>query len=206
MIEPQLREGDIFATRGRGVLAWLSRHLIAPSTPLYHFGLVGAFIGDERGGLGDYCVLDTIGLLFYHLFYHYIDQGIDVWVFRPIGTDYIQGKRAVTELSRLGRAPYDWLLPLKVACWALGHWMHTPIWRWGRLDVRRIPYERDMRFLCTEAVVEGYLRAGLRLVPKGVIPLPASLQIAIDSGFLIEVAHFEGRNPVFTTVGTPPIS
>ncbi|MBW2675073.1 MAG: hypothetical protein JRD89_16960 [Deltaproteobacteria bacterium] len=59
--------------------------------------------------------------------------------------------------------------------------------------MRKIPYERDMRFLCTEAVVEGYLRAGRRLVPKGVIPLPASLQIAIDSGDLVEVAHFKGR-------------
>lgn len=50
----ELEPGDIFSTKGEGVIAWLSRNLMAPPTDRFHYGLVWEKVDD------DYLILESI--------------------------------------------------------------------------------------------------------------------------------------------------
>jgi hypothetical protein len=71
-----------------------------------------------------------------------------------------------------------------------------------KIEAKKIDkhYERDTRFLCTELVIKSYADLGIDIVPKGVVPIPSSLQEAeLNEAELAELNEkFKGRlAPVF---------
>ncbi|GAH70976.1 unnamed protein product, partial [marine sediment metagenome] len=49
-----------------------------------------------------------------------------------------------------------------------------------------LKYQRDERMICSEAVLEVFLRAKVPVLPKDVVPLPGSF---VESDLLIEVGQ-----------------
>lgn len=179
-----LQSGDIFATRGQGVIGWLNRNLMAPETDRFHFGLVGLKVND------DYLILESIGgkgiavgrLSFY--------EGKDIKFYRVDCPSELR-LAAPIELTRWGRSKYDYLLIPKLAIqgfWlVLKHLITEGKFRRIRAEELRPIYTWDSRLLCTEAVWCGYNAVGVNIIPYGVPPMPSSFREAELQGRITEV-------------------
>lgn len=182
-IEP----GYIFSTPGRGIPGWASRTLTAPHTSRYHYGLIGDYISGED----DYTVLESVGkgiavgrLSFYDVnileIYRIVDPEI-----RKLG------HLATLELTRYGRAKYDYLLLAKLLFGGLKLFCKQ-IWQEHRLraiNYWELPYTADSRFICTEAANEAWAMVGYPIKPNINGPaIPAAFQHALDIGF-IEIVY-----------------
>ena len=179
---PILYPADIGATRGSGPLLWFSQHLIEPKTDRIHFFIIGNYLPWDD----DYVILESIGkgiavgrLSFYN--------PMDVEIYRVVlGRDQRLGmlrtelrKRAAAELSRVGRARYDYILIAQIAFGVLTLLLRgkLPPWR-----PEQFPYGRDKKYICTEAAAEAWRAVGHPIIPPGVAPLPAGFAQALQEG------------------------
>ena len=178
-----LQPGDIFAVRGTGIAGWAVRHLIAPVSDRFHFGLIWRKHGD------DYIILESIfpkgvsvGLLS-----HY-----DIKELKFYRVNCAEGlrRRAPMALVRRGRILYDWFLPFKLG---LGYTaIRLRLWatlKFRPIYAKELPYVRDSLFICTEAVQIAYLSVDFRIIPKGVAPTPNAFRLAETTGRLTEITE-----------------
>ena len=178
-IYPRLFPADIGATRGKGPLLWFSQSLIEPKTDRVHFFLISNYLPWDD----DYIILESIGkgiavgrLSFY--------KPEDVEIYRVnIGTDPRMGelrkqlrRRAAAELTKVGRARYDFILILEIALGALTLLLRGKLPPWRAKD---FPYGRDRKFICTEAANFGWRAVGHPIIKPGVVPLPAGYKQAL---------------------------
>lgn len=186
-IYPILYPADIGATRGRGPLLWLSQHLIEPKTDRIHFFIIGDYLPWDN----DYVILESIGkgiavgrLSFY--------KPEDVEIYRVVlGRDQRLGvlrpelrKRAAAELTRVGRARYDYILIAQIAFGALTLLLRGKLPPW-RPD--QFPYGRDQKYVCTEAANFCWRAVGHPIIPPGVVPLPAGFAQALQEGMIRKI-------------------
>ena len=176
---PQLYPGDIFGVRGSGLLRWLCEYLLEPRTDRVHFGVIGDYLPWDN----DYVILESIGkgiavgrLSFY--------APEDIEVYRVDLSSYpddemLMRKQAAAELSRVGRARYDYILYVQLALGAVAllarGWL--PPWK-----SEQFPYGRNKKYVCTEAAVEAWRGVGVSLVSPKVVPTPASIKESLLNG------------------------
>ena len=187
-IYPILYPADIGATRGSGPLLWLSQHLIKPKTDRVHFFIIGDYLPWDN----DYVILESIGkgiavgrLSFY--------KPEDVEIYRVVlgqtpeqrlgkrKTEEFQEvrKRAAAELTRVGRARYDYILIAQIAFGALTLLLRGKLPQWRP---EQFPYGRDGKYICTEAAAYCWRAVGHPIIPPGVVPLPAGFAQALQEG------------------------
>ena len=194
-IYPILYPADIGATRGSGPLLWLSQHLIEPKTDRIHFFIIGDYLPWDD----DYVILESIGkgiavgrLSFY--------KPEDVEIYRVVlsetpeqrlGNRKVEEihevrKRAAAELTRVGRARYDYILIAQVVLGALTLLLRgkLPPWR-----PEQFPYGRDQKYICTEVASEAWRAVGHHIIPPGVVPLPAGFAQALQEGLINKIFH-----------------
>jgi len=176
--------GDIAATKGTGIGAWLSRKITAPVTDRSHHMLIGEWVKSQN----DWRVYESIpskGVSTCYLFESY--SGVDIEVYRLNHPDAAKiGQKVVDTVPLYGRSPYDFFLPVKLVGGALKVWVcqmahgHSP----GRLRAEQLPWARDSRFICTELACRPWADLGYEIVPEGVVPIPSSIKQALVYGTL----------------------
>lgn len=176
---PPLYPGDIFGIKGKGLLRWLCERCLDPGTDRVHFGVVGDYLPWDD----DYVILESIGkgiavgrLSFY--------APEDIEIYRVVlnvdpDEEMLIRAQAAAELSRVGRARYDYILYAQLAFGALIllATRHLPPWK-----SEQFPYGRNKRYVCTEAAVEAWRGVGISIVPPRTVPTPASIKEALLNG------------------------
>ncbi|MBA7700621.1 hypothetical protein ES703_109341 [subsurface metagenome] len=181
-IYPRLYPADICATKGKGPLLWFSQHLLEPKTDRIHFFIIGDYLPWDD----DYVILESIGkgiavgrLSFY--------KPEDVEIYRVnLGHGTLVPKLAHTlrrqvaaELTRVGRARYDYILYLQLILGALSLLLRGKLPPW---KPEQIPYGRNKAYICTEAVRYGWRAVGHPIFPEGVAPTPSAFKQALIDG------------------------
>lgn len=176
---PRLLPGDIGGVKGKGCLLWLSQHLIKPKTDRVHFFIIGDYLPWDD----DYVILESIGkgiavgrLSFYgpeELRIYRVNLSNDPRL-RVFNT--LLRRQAAAELSRVGRARYDYILFIQLFFGALTLLARgkLPPWRSGDF-----PYGRDRKYICTEAAAEAWRAVGRPLIPERTVPTPAAFRQAL---------------------------
>lgn len=179
--------GDIFATKGSGILGWLSRHLIEPETDRFHFGIIWRYLPQN-----DFLILESIskGLALGKLSW-YKDKSIE---FYRVNCDEDLRFVAPDGLIDWGRARYDYWLFAKIL---FGSFVALAkiLWREHRLRKLRaedFPYGKNSSLICTEAVDVAYASVGVNIIPEGVIPIPSAFRQAVSEDRLERII-VEGR-------------
>lgn len=173
--------GDIGATKGKGIAGWLSKNLFIPHSDRFHFFL----IAEPVDGEDDYIILESItskGITVGRLSWYPLDE---LHVYRVKDPHWqALGRLAVLELTKYGRAGYDYLLPVKLLLGVLQLILKgkLPPWR-----PEQLPYGRNSRFLCTEAANESWRAVGYPIIPEGVCPLPAGFELALEEDRLVRI-------------------
>jgi len=171
----ELQTGDIFATRGSGLLGWLSRSLMEPVTGRYHFGIILQKWRD------DYLILESIskGLSVGRLSFY---EGADIKFYRVSCPQGLR-KAAPFELTRWGRSLYDYLLIAKLV--VQGLWLL--LWHGRRIRPEELTWSQDNALLCSEAVDIAYDAVGVNIIPLHVCPTPSAFKQAELDGRIIEL-------------------
>ena len=178
-IYPRLFPADIGATRGKGPLLWLSQNLLEPKTDRIHFFIIGDYLPWDD----DYVILESIGkgiavgrLSFY--------KPEDVEIYRVnLGHGPLVPKlafelrrRVAAELTRVGRARYDYILYIQLILGALSLLLRGKLPPW---KPEQIPYGRNKAYICTEAARYGWRAVGHPIFPEGVAPTPSAFKQAL---------------------------
>ena len=178
-IYPRLFRADIGATRGKGPLRWFSENLIEPKTDRVHFFLIGEYLPWDD----DYVILESIGkgiavgrLSFY--------KPEEVEIYRVnLGHGPLIPKlapelrrRVAAELTRVGRARYDYILIAQIVLGALTLLCKGKLPPWRAED---FPYGRNKKYICTEAANYGWRSVGHPIIKPGIVPLPAGYKQAL---------------------------
>jgi hypothetical protein len=179
---PRLLPGDIVGVKGKGLLLWLSQHLLEPHTDRVHFFIIGDYIPWDE----DYVILESIGkgiavgrLSFYKpedLEIYRVNLSRDP---RLRKVDALLRRQAAAALTLVGRSSYDYLLYFHLVMGALNLILH------GKLppyDPAQLPYGRNRAYICTEAANFGWRHVGHPVIPKGVVPTPAGYERALIRG------------------------
>ncbi len=197
---PLLYPADIGATRGSGPLLWFSQHLIEPKTDRIHYFIIGDYLPWDN----DYVILESIGkgiavgrLSFY--------RPEDVEIYRVVLSQtqtpeqnlgkrrteefHDVRRRAAAELTRVGRARYDYILFAQIALGALTLLLRgkLPPWR-----PEQFPYGRDGKYICTEAANFCWRAVGHPIIPPGVVPLPSGFAQALQEGRIRKIFPAQG--------------
>jgi len=187
-IYPYLYSGDIFGVKGKGVLRWLSERLLEPKTDRLHFGIIGDYLPWDD----DYVILESIGkgiavgrLSFYN------PDDIEIYRVALKPNSMLTREKAAAELSRVGRARYDYILYVQLFLGALALLLQ---WKLPPWKSSQFPYGRNRRYVCTEAAVEAWRGVGISLVSPEVVPTPASIKEAELSGKVYRVYPEERTN------------
>lgn len=178
---PELLPGDIGAVKGSGVFAWLSEKLLIPHTDRFHFFLIWQKVPWDN----DYVILESIGkgiavgrLSFYN--------PANIQIYRPVLTDEEElarlREKSCTELTKKGRARYDYLLYAQLLLGALRLMLSG---KFPPYDPAQLPYGRNQDYVCTEAANYGWRELGHPIIEPGTTPVPAGY----------EKARIEGRIP-----------
>jgi hypothetical protein len=180
---PRLLPGDIGGVRGKGIFGWLSKHLLKPHTDRYHFFLVGDYIPWDD----DYVILESIGkgIAVGRLSFYNPD---DIEIYRvPLdespGSDQLR-RRASVELTRVGRARYDYMLYAQLLAGALSLML---LLQFPPYDPAQLPYGRNKAYICTEAANYGWRAVGHPIIPWGVVPVPAGFKKAELKGKITRI-------------------
>ena len=181
-IYPRLYPADIGATRGKGPLLWFSQHLLEPKTDRIHFFTIGDYLPWDD----DYVILESIGkgiavgrLSFY--------KSENVEIYRVnLGHGPLVPKlaselrrRVAAELTRVGRARYDYILYIQLILGALSLLLRGKLPPW---KPEQIPYGRNKAYICTEAARYGWLAVGHPIFPEGMAPTPSAFKQALIDG------------------------
>ena len=178
------RPGDIVGITPTSLIpvmgSYFSSKLLNPSTPLFHFLVIGRKIPRED----DYEIYESIskGVSIGRLSWYNDSSYV---VFRPSKGD---GNKAILQVSKFGRTKYDYLLIAKlflgvVKCWFVQLREEHKL---RKIEVEEIPYAQDDQFICTELANAVWRSIDFPLIPKGVVPIPASFARA----------HQQGKMPV----------
>jgi len=194
------QQGDIVGVKSKGIIPWISKNAIVPSTDLFHFFLIGDRIGN------DYEILESIGkgvavgrLSFYK------DREYVVFRVNHEASIFL-GERAFEMASKFGRYQYDWKLYGKIFAWALGYWLKEIFT--GHIPPRpvyptSIPYKTDKDFICIELVFEAWKEAGFKIRESGHAPVPAEIILAQDRGDLVVIDNHDGTPETWRTMKSP---
>lgn len=180
----ELQPGDIFATKGEGIIGWLSRRLMAPETDRSHYGLVWL----KRDN--DHLILESIskGIAVGRLSFY---EGEDIKFYRVNCPKNLRAAAPV-ELTKWGRSRYDYLLVAKLVVqglWlVLKHLITEGKIRKIRAEELSPIYTWDSRLICTEAAWCGYNAVGVNIIPYGVPPMPSSFREAELQGRIYKIA------------------
>jgi hypothetical protein len=191
MIPSNYLPGDIVGVKG-GFMAEIAYHLFKPATKLYHFLVIGEYLGEEN----DYVIYEAIasGVRIGRLSWY----GDDVYVvFRvnvpePITpgqmTGYQCGRRAVDKASAFGRWGYDWAMFVSLAA-DLARIYIRNLFRGQirRIAAEELTYRENHAFICTEFAAALWRGTGYCPIPEGVVPLPAGYVQAFTDGKLDRV-------------------
>ena len=171
----ELQPGDIFATRGSGLLGWLSRNLMEPVTSHYHFGII------LQKWQEDHLILESIskGLSIGRLSFY---EGADIKFYR-VDCDEDLRKASPYELTRWGRSLYDYLLVAKLV--VQGLWLL--LWHRRRIRPEELTWSQDNALLCSEAVDIAYDAVGVNIIPIHVCPTPSAFKQAEFDGKIEEI-------------------
>jgi len=181
-IYPRLFPADIGATRGKGPLLWFSRNLLEPKTDRIHFFVIKQYIPWDD----DYEILESIGkgiaigrLSFY--------KPEDVEIYRVnLGSDPRLGdvakllrRQVVGELSKVGRARYDFILYLQLIAGGISLLLRGKLPPW---TPEQVPYGRNKAYICTEAARYGWRARGHPIFAEGIAPTPSAFKQALQEG------------------------
>ncbi|MFC1926421.1 hypothetical protein ACFLWV_01580 [Chloroflexota bacterium] len=176
-----LQAGDIVAVKGKGILAWFSRNAFIPHTDRFHFFLVDRYIEEEN----DYCILESIrgkGVTVGRLSWYKLE---DLEIYRLNAPDAeIIGRKAVSALTIYGRARYDYILLVRLFISALRLILSLKLPPW---KISQLPYVRNNRLLCVEAIDEAYRAVKKNLFPSNNFPGPAAFKQVLAEGKLVMV-------------------
>ncbi|MBA7558635.1 hypothetical protein ES708_00239 [subsurface metagenome] len=170
-----LQSGDIFATKGHGLLGWLSRRLMEPETGRYHFGII------LQKWQEDYLILESMskGLSVGRLSFY---KGADIKFYR-VNCPRDLRVAAPFELTRWGRSLYDYLLVAKLIIQGL--WLL--LWHRRRIRPEELTWSQDNALLCSEAVDIAYDAVGVNIIPIHVCPTPSAFRQAELDGRIEEL-------------------
>lgn len=175
---PTLYPGDIAGVHGTGLLPRLAYELFEPHTFLYHWFIIDEYIPDED----DYIIYESIpkGIAVGRLSFYKPDELV---IYRK-NTRPGMGKLAVLELTKLGRAGYDYWLYVKMAADVIRLLFsgHLPPWQPG--DLR---YAANSWFVCTEAANYGWEKICEPIITPGELPMGAGFIKAVNQGVLSRV-------------------
>ena len=174
-----MQSGDIFG-QPDGVMGWFSRNLLSPKNECIHYGLI-LFYWEA---INDWLVLESIG----HKGVHIAALGDrKVKIYHVVGISDEDRQKAIRESFGLCGAWYDWKLIAKLIL------KGTPklIVKRRRLSAKELSggYKQDEQYICTEAALAGYAKAGIHIVPKGILPLPSSIKEAELQGKIVRVGR-----------------
>lgn len=168
MLEP----GDIFAVKGKGILGWLASKLMAPATDRFHFGLIWQKVD------GDYIILESIakGIAVGRLSMY---EGKDVEFYRVACPEDLRAQAPI-ELTKWGRAKYDYLLVVKLVIQGL--WLvlkHLIIeGKFRRIRAEELSWTQNDSLVCTEGADIGFDAVGVNVIPIEVCPTPSEFKQA----------------------------
>jgi len=178
-IYPRLFPADICATRGKGPLLWFSQHLLEPKTDRIHFFVIKQYLPWDD----DYEILESIGkgiaigrLSFY--------KPEDIEIYRVnLGGDsrlrdaqILLRRQVAAELSKVGRARYDYILYIQLIVGAISLLLRGKLPPW---KPNQIPYGRNKAYICTEAARYGWRAVGHPIFPEGIAPTPSAFKQAL---------------------------
>ena len=177
-----LEPADIIRVKSTGTFGLLARSIFVPWTDRHHHALVWKRSGD------DYIILESVnkGLAVGRLSMY---VGSDITFYRAVNLDFATRERACEELTRYGRAPYDYALYIRLvrniikaelSILRSGHWLR-------KLHAYELPYREDGWLVCTEAVALAFRLVNWSLVPDGVMALPSAIEQASLDGLIREV-------------------
>lgn len=173
--------GDIGASKGKGIAAWLSKNLFWPQTDRFHYFLIGQYVPWDN----DYLILESItskGVTVGRLSWYPLEE---LEVYRIKDPDWQElGRRVIIEATKFGRFYYDYSLPFKLFAGAIRLIVTGHLPPWG---AEALPYGKNSYFLCTELVNEAWGGVGRPIVPKGVAPLPSAFQRAVELDQLVKI-------------------
>lgn len=185
LIYPELYPADIGAVVGKGPLLWCSQNLLEPKTDRIHHLLIGDYLPWDD----DYVILESIGkgiavgrLSFY--------QPDDLEIYRVVldnegsPEDLDLRSRVAAELTRVGRARYDWMLYIQLGAGALSLICRGEM---PPYDPAQLPYGRNRAYICTEAANFGWRYHDHPIISKGVVPTPAGFKMALLEGRIRKV-------------------
>lgn len=177
----ELEPGDIFCTKGEGIVGWISRNLMAPPTDRFHYGLVWEKVD------GDYLILESIskGIAIGRLSFY---EGKDIKFYRVDCPKELR-EQAPIELTRWGRSLYDYLLFLKFAIQGIALFIKQLFTegRFRRIRAEELTWVHNNSFLCTEAVDIAYDAVGVNIIPAETCPIPSAFKQAELDGRISEV-------------------
>lgn len=184
---PRLLPADIGERRGSGPIRFFSEKLIEPKTDRVHFFVIGDYLPWDD----DYVILEALprGISVGRLSF-YKPEDIEIYRVnlsrdrRLNKLDMELRRRAAAELTRVGRARYDFIL---IAQLFLGSLTLLLSGKFPPYRPEQFPYGRDKKFICTEAANEAWRGVGHPIIPPGQVPLPAGYKQAFIEGRLRRV-------------------
>ncbi len=177
---PELKSGDIFATKGTGLIGWLHKKLFAPSTSRFHFGLLWHKVNN------DWIILESInkGIAVGRLSFY---MGKNIRFYRancPYGTR----RKTGIALTKYGRSRYDyWLIVKIVVGCGVALVRNLLKGKIRKLKAEDLPYASDSSLICTEAVDIAYLAVGYPITNPSNVPLPSAFEQARLDGRIREL-------------------
>ena len=176
----ELKTGDIFAVRGRGIFGWLHRKLLIPYTDRFHLGLLGDYVPEED----DWVILESIdrGVAVGRLSFYNLE---DLKFYTPKDSTF--GVQAALQATKHGRARYDYGLFLHIIYYGvkalITNYRRYRIFKAFYYD---IPNKTNARLICTELVGEAY-RGLASVFDNRYEATPANFQKQVDLGYIHEL-------------------
>jgi len=178
-IYPRLFPADIGAVKGKGPLLWLSSNLLKPKTDRIHFFLIGDYIPWDD----DYVILESIakGIAIGRLSF-YKPEDIEIYRVNLASDPKMEDlnrqlrRRVAAELTRVGRARYDYILYLQLIAGAITLFFKGKLPPYDPAD---LPYGRNKDYICTEAANFGWRAVGRPIIELGVVPTPSGYKKAL---------------------------
>jgi hypothetical protein len=181
---PALLPGDIGAVKGRGIFAWLSNKLLVPHTDRFHFFVIWDYLTWDK----DYVILESIGkgIAVGRLSFYNPDN---IEIYRPVLTGEedpvgLLGCKACAELTKKGRARYDYILYAQLLLGALRLMLSG---KFPPYDPAQLPYGRNQDYVCTEAANYGWREVGHPIIEPGTVPVPAGYEKARILGEITQI-------------------
>lgn len=176
---PKLYPADIGAVKGSGPFAWLSKNLLVPHTDRFHFFLIKGYLTWDD----DYEILESIskGVAIGRLSF-YKPEDIEIYRVnlstdaRLLTANSLLRRQVAGEISKIGRARYDWILYLQLLAGAATLMLtgQFPPYR-----AEQLPYGRNKEYVCTEMANYGWKHRGHPVVPYQITETPSEYKRAL---------------------------